>query len=129
MKPRITRVPPSSGAMSWQAGLDALSRAINTALSDVADAMEGKGSLHSRAFAEDIFDADSANFPRFLLNPLPTRPRGLVVVFAEDLTAGAAFTSPVFPTWDTGSDGRLAVRGLTGLSSGKRYRIRYEVSS
>lgn len=128
MRPRITRVPPTSAAPSWQQGLDALSRAINTALSDVTDALEGKGSMHARAFAEDVFDADGG-FPRYLLNPLPSRPRGLSVVYAKDLTDGAVFTNPVFPTWDIGSDGRLAVQGLTGLSSGKRYLIRYEVSS
>ena len=129
MKPRITRVPPAAAAPSWQAGLDALSRAVNIALSDVADAFEGKGGMAGRGFVEDVVDYEAASFPRYLLNPLRSRPSGLTVVFAEDLTTKAPFTSALFPTWDISGDGRLAVRGVSGLSSGKRYRIRYEVSS
>lgn len=125
-RPRITRLPPVT-ATSWQAAVDSLSRAINTALSDISDALEGKGGAPERAFVDDVFDAD-AGFPRFLPNPLHARPLGLVVAFAECLTDGSAFASAVFPTWDM-SDGRLAVRGLTGLTPGKRYRIRYEVSA
>ncbi len=128
MKPRITRVSPVVGASSWQAAVDSLSRAVNTALSDIADAFEGKGHAHAAAFAEDIFDVDGG-FPRYMPNPLAKRPGGLSVVYAEDLTTGAAFTSPVFPTWDVAGDGRLVVKALTGLTGGRRYRIRYEVSA
>jgi hypothetical protein len=128
MKPRITRVPPAAAAPTWQVGFDALSRAVNVALADVADAFEGKGNMPTRAFVEDVFDVDGG-FPRYLLNPVRSRPLGMVVVYAENLTDGGTFSSAVFPTWDVSSDGRLAVRGVSGLSSGKRYRIRYEVSS
>ena len=128
MKPRITRVPPVVGASSWMAAVDALSKAVNIALSDIADAFEGKGHAHVAAYAEDIFDLDGG-FPRYMPNPLTKRACGLSVVYAEDLTTGAAFTAPVFPTWDVAGDGRLVVKALTGLTAGRRYRIRYEVSA
>lgn len=126
MKPRITRVPPLSSATDWRLAVDGLMRAVNVALADVADALEGKGA--SRAFLDDVFDADAA-FPRYLPNPLRTRPAGVSIVFAEDLTNGATFTNAVFPTWAMTSDGRIAVRGLSGLVAGHRYRLRYEVSA
>ena len=80
MKPRITRVPATGNASSWVLAVDALSRAVNIALSDIADAFEGKGHAHVAAFAEDIFDVDGG-FPRYVPNPLPKRPSGLSIVY------------------------------------------------
>lgn len=127
MRPRITRLPPLAGAPSWTLAFDALTRAINTALSDIADALEGKEANATWTLVEDVFDAPA--FPRYLTHGLGSKPRGLAVVRAEDLTDGTPFAVAVFPTWDVTTDGRLAVRGLTGLTTGKRYRVTYEVTA
>lgn len=81
------------------------------------------GDLAERTFTTGAsVDADAPPFPLLITPSFEGKPRQLQVVDIEDLDTGAAFTTPVFATWQWDGE-RVSVRFLTGLSASTRYRV------
>lgn len=106
---------------------------LNERSQDVARTLGKLGAGRTSRLVELVLDtpADGVEgaFPVYFQHGLDFRPSGLSVVAASVAQhEGYIFAAALMPTWDVMPDGlTLAVRHISGLEAGLRYRLRMRV--
>lgn len=106
---------------------------LNERSQDVARTLGRLGEGRQARLIELVVDTPAGGvegaFPVYFQHGLDFRPHGLSVVAASVAGhEGYVFASALMPTWDVMPDGlTLAVRHISGLEAGLRYRLRIRV--
>lgn len=63
-------------------------------------------------------------FPITFQNTLRTKPWGVFIGYAEDVTTGAVISLGNSPSWELNAKAEIQINGISGLTSDREYVVR-----